>query len=376
MENNLSKKKILYLGGFELPDKGPAAIRVINNGRLLRKLGYQVMYVGVQRESTGVIKASYDGFEYISLSYPKSLKDWFYHLTVFTSSSILDEYNPDIVILYNFPGYAILKWRYYCKNRGIKVIGDITEWYHPTGSFFTRLLRKADINLRMRYAHKHLDGLITISSYLYDYYKGQKRILLPPLFSVRNVCKNIELTDKITLTFAGGGGINTDRIDYVIKAIQNSVFDRIEFHVIGLSRQQYEEMYNHHIDSEIKGVVFHGRLDHQTTIDYLKKSHFQIFIRLINRVTTAGFPSKLAESFSLGVPVITNKSSNIEDFVHDGENGFLLERGGVEDVCQLLSKLNRMSQEEYNQIKQNVINDNSFYVDSYAEAMGAFLNEV
>ena len=369
-------KRILYLGGFELPDKGPAAIRVINNGRLLRRLGYQVMYMGVQREKEGVIQSSYDGFDYILKKYPSSLKEWLKHLYKFSSFSILDEYKPDIVVLYNFPGVAILKWRRACKNRNIKVIGDVTEWYSPAGNIIIKALRTIDVNIRMRYAHKRLDGMIAISRFLYDYYCKQKRVLLPPLFGKRDACDDVQLTDKIILTFAGGGGINTDRIDYIIKAIQKCDYPRIEFNVIGLTRQQYEEMYNHHLGTDIKGVVFHGRLDHQTTVNFLKNSHFQIFIRLINRVTTAGFPSKFAESFSMGVPVITNKTSNIEEFLHNGVNGFLLENGGEDDIIRLLSKLNEMTPEEYNSIKQNVLNDNCFHIETYAKEMEFFLNEL
>lgn len=372
----ITRKKVLYLGGFELPDKGPAAIRVVNNGRLLRRLGYNVTYVGVQRDNDGAQRATYDGFDYISIHYPESFKEWLYHLTSFTSFSILEECEPDIVILYNFPGIAILKWYKACKKRNIKVIGDVTEWYAATGNVITKSLRRIDINVRMRYAHKRLDGMIAISRFLYDYYSKQKRVLLPPLFEVRDACADIGLFDKIVLTFAGGGGINTDRIDYIIKAIQKCNYPRIEFNIIGLSRQQYEEMYNHHLGADIKGVVFHGRLDHKTTIEFLKKSHFQIFIRLINRVTTAGFPSKFAESFSMGVPVITNKTSNIEDFLHDGVNGYLLENGGIDDVIQLLSKLNEMTFEKYKSIKQNVLNDINFHVDTYAKEMEDFLNEL
>lgn len=369
-------KRVLYLGGFELPDKGPAAIRVINNGRLLRQLGYQVMYMGVQRESEGIIQSSYDGFEYILKKYPKSLKEWLRHLYKFVSFSILDEYKPDIVVLYNFPGIAILKWYRACKKRNIVVIGDVTEWYSPSGNFIIKSLRTIDVNIRMRYAHKRLYGMIAISRYLYNYYNKQKRVLLPPLFGKRDVCDSVQLSDRIILTFAGGGGINTDRIDYIIKAIQMCDYPRIEFNVIGLTRQQYEEMYNHQLGTDIKGVVFHGRLDHQSTVNFLKNSHFQIFIRLVNRVTTAGFPSKFAESFSMGVPVITNKTSNIEDFLHDGVNGYLLENGGIDDIVQLLKKLNELTPEEYRNIKQNVLNDNCFHIDKYAKEMETFLNEL
>ena len=41
-------KTIVYIGGFELPDKNAAAQRVISNAKIFRKLGYHVIYVGIQ----------------------------------------------------------------------------------------------------------------------------------------------------------------------------------------------------------------------------------------------------------------------------------------------------------------------------------------
>ena len=47
----LEKGLILYVGGFELPDKNAAAHRVLSNGKLLRDLGYEVSFVGITHKS-------------------------------------------------------------------------------------------------------------------------------------------------------------------------------------------------------------------------------------------------------------------------------------------------------------------------------------
>ena len=41
-------KNILYIGGFNLPDKDAAAQRVMANGLLFNKLGYKVYYIDVK----------------------------------------------------------------------------------------------------------------------------------------------------------------------------------------------------------------------------------------------------------------------------------------------------------------------------------------
>ena len=38
-------KKILYIGGFELPDKNAAAQRVVGNSYILKNLGYEIIFL-------------------------------------------------------------------------------------------------------------------------------------------------------------------------------------------------------------------------------------------------------------------------------------------------------------------------------------------
>ena len=154
-----------------MPDKNASAIRVVNNSKLFIDIGYDVFAVGVHKSN---IKQSplkeYEGIQFITIKYPSTINEWLYYLSCFYTFDIVERVKPDIIILYDFPGLAILRWRNYCKKNNIKVIGDVTEWYKPVGNFLTKPLRFLDILIRMRYAHKKLDGMITISKYLFDYY--------------------------------------------------------------------------------------------------------------------------------------------------------------------------------------------------------------
>ena len=39
------KKTVLYIGGFQLPDKNAAALRVLGNAKILTELGYRVVFL-------------------------------------------------------------------------------------------------------------------------------------------------------------------------------------------------------------------------------------------------------------------------------------------------------------------------------------------
>ena len=59
----IDKKRILYIGGFELPDKNAAAQRVIGIAKSLRDSGYKVRFVNALKEYSGEPhKTEYFGF--------------------------------------------------------------------------------------------------------------------------------------------------------------------------------------------------------------------------------------------------------------------------------------------------------------------------
>ena len=68
-------KKVLYIGGFELPDKNAAAQRVMTNAKLLREMGYEVIFIGISKDIAHAPQMV-DGFESRSIAYATSVKEW------------------------------------------------------------------------------------------------------------------------------------------------------------------------------------------------------------------------------------------------------------------------------------------------------------
>jgi len=72
-------KTIVYIGGFELPDKNAAAHRVINNSKAFRELGYKVVFIDASKDNNTSIdilktKKEYFGFDTYSVPYPNRAK--------------------------------------------------------------------------------------------------------------------------------------------------------------------------------------------------------------------------------------------------------------------------------------------------------------
>ena len=78
------KKKILYIGGFELPDKNAAAHRVIANAKVLREMGFEVSFIGISKDIMGA-PSIVEGFESTPIPYPCGKIEWIHQISTFVS---------------------------------------------------------------------------------------------------------------------------------------------------------------------------------------------------------------------------------------------------------------------------------------------------
>jgi len=54
-------------------------------------------------------------------------------------------------------------------------------------------------------------------------------------------------------------------------------------------------------------------------------AHFAVLLRSNERFAQAGFPTKVVEALAAGLPLITNVTSDIDQYVRDGVEGFLVD---------------------------------------------------
>ncbi len=359
------KNKILYIGGFELPDKNAAAQRVMANAKLLREIGFDVSFIGISKDVKTAL-SNVDGFESMPIPYPTGNIEWIHQICTFININRILERKPHYVILYNFPSIASLKILKACHKNGIKVIHDLTEWETVSGWSMRSIIRRADINLRMHYCIKKMDGVIAISKYLFDYYKNVTNcIFVPPTIDIqaekwkRNSSNNSH--NKIKLIYAGTAGYGCkDRLDYIIDALKGK--EKLELTVIGMTKEEYERGYSLQVPDQVN-VNFKGRLPHLDTIKAVQDADFQMLIRDNNKKNSAGFPTKFVESMACGTPIIATLSSNIGDFLKDGINGVV-----VSDSKQLeiiFSEISNIERKKITEMKLACRNNHSFDYHNY-----------
>ena len=349
----MDKKRILYVGGFSLPDKNAAAHRVLGIAKCLRELGYDVVFLDVSDEftSSGISeKHSVCGFDCHTQKHAKGTREWLqYASKPLNVADVLGLYdNWHAVIAYNYPALALNSLLKLCRSKDIKLISDCTEWYQADKRLSLHgLFVKTDSFLRMRVVQKKLDGIIAISSYLYDFYKDSvPTVRIPPLVDTTDEkwqpLPDMSASERLSLVYAGSTSALKDRLDSVIRAIGRSTRP-VTFNIVGLTEEEcislYPDLTQKITEMASSGIlVFHGRLSHNDALGEIKRNDFSVFFRYPNKVTKAGFPTKFVESITCSTPVISNPMSDIADYMVDGNNGVILSTDSFEnDLAEWLS---------------------------------------
>jgi glycosyltransferase involved in cell wall biosynthesis len=400
----MDKRKVVYIGNFSFPFGNASGKRVYANGKLLRKLGHQVVFVGVSKDvmiETRIedTKDTHDDFTYYSLSYPRSIAEWLnYNHTYKTIIELLQDsiklVPGDIIVLYGSPTLSLFttKMIRYCKNNGIVTISDCVDWLSTrTHRPFFDLVKWIDNTYQKAYANTRTDGVIAISSYLSEYYRnaGCKTVIVPPLSPMRYPAIDLPLDsdEKVKICYAGSAfrsglkNVSSDSIkDRIDTALDLLLFAKrtecnFVFNIFGFTMIEFTDAfptYRKIIDALGDSVVFHGVWSNEDVTREIMASDFTILIRDDKKETRAGFPTKVSESISCGTPVITTRTSDLEDYIEEGINGFFLNCENISASRNRLCEILSMNKKDIFKMKAFCADSDAFYYEKYVDRIRGF----
>lgn len=253
-----------------------------------------------------------------------------------------------------------LKLKKYCEKKGIKLIYNADEWYSPE-EFKTKL--NPDYMLNSLMHNRFIPGgylrCISISRYLQKHFDSINvyNRYIPAVQNVSSIpCVKTERDDKLRIIYAGSP-TRKDMLAPVITAAANlsgAEMERTEITIIGATEDQLINISGVPA-SDIEKLGSHltvsGRVPKSEVLEAYSKADFSVLIRPENmRYAMAGFPTKFVESLSSGTPVICNLTSDLADFLTDGENGLVVRGEAWEDVIPVLRRALSLSAEDKKQM--------------------------
>lgn len=389
--NNISaKRKILYVGNFGLPNSNAAGKRVYANSLLLSKCGFDVLMIGTEPLTEGKEFQITNRISYMSFpDYGKKTGIKYFRWLKLTIEKTKGK--PKMIVRYGSPGLALFDWYLYkyASKENIIIVTDVVDWLQvdSTKPFF-RLLKGIDTFLEKAIFNKFGDGLIAISSYLYNYYdKSYKyKIIIPPLvghYEKKSVQNKIPQIVYAGIPFRKGQQVRDtrvikDRLDVIVKSFCALAAKGIVYnlHIIGISKEEYLIAFPEHkgLLEGVKEIKFHGKLTMQKTHQMILEMDYSILLREKSRATKAGFPTKIVESMSLGVPVITTNTGDLAKYISSGVNGYIVDMEDLEKLNAQIMTIISTDNELIDQMKQRIVDEKMFLVDNYEEQVKKFVD--
>lgn len=382
--------KYLFVGGFNLPNRNAAAQRIMAIAEVLVSYGHSVDIAGLSKEldEYSEFVEIKKGIRIINTPYPKSKKEWLlYLLTPQRLLKVTKLTNYDILVCYNHPAFALI-WLSISRlfNR-FALISDLTEWYSTEhGGPLFRVLKKLDVSVRMYLSSYLSDRLVVASQYLCDFYKNKPVLILPTLVpgSECNTAVDYSATGSGRLRFIYAGlpfykGDNDkivmkDRIDLIVESFLKIKKLDWELNIYGVDEEEYcallkkkrEKMFGDRIN-------FHGKVPRAIVMAGYCSSHYSIFFRDENRSNKAGFPTKLSESFEVGVPVITNDVGDSKEYVGT-DRGFIFPNS-ADEYSEYITEIITLGVEHSIKLKCNVVENNPLAVELWSARINEFMTK-
>lgn len=278
----------------------------------------------------------------------------------------------------------LYKWS---RENHIPYILEQCEWYDKStfkGGKYNPYYRE-HIKL-IEKKNKRVDGIIAISSLFERHYNAQHvpTLRMPTIMNVPEILYRINTESKnyLRIVFAGSLGKGKEKFIDIIKALKliNSKDVKIKLDIYGATRKQLIdnlENQSYILLGTEEYINIFGRIPQDEVENKLRDADFSIFTRPIRKSSDAGFPTKLAESMSVGTPVITNNTGDISMYLHNGKNGFIVYENSEEAIFKIFDKAVNMNSNELMEMRKQARYTaiNSFSYEKYKDGLLELIRE-
>lgn len=353
---------IILAGGFALDAMGASAVRALGLAALYERCGYEVLVLGkfaAPPSDTEFHERLINAIRCRDIRQPVPGRAFASYITSAEPLIAAAEHlGPDrvrAITLYNYPARGVFAAIRACRARGIAPVLDCTEWpLWEGGRVLRNLWRLAGIETRMRLLTRLAGNVICASEWFRQKVPDQHSVVLPFVLDTarpewrRAPAPPADRPVRLVYSGSPGLGMVKDRLPPMIAALGRLADEGRAFamDIAGMTAEAYLATMPGHraiLDRLGARLRFLGRIPHADSLALLRGADFSVFFRRPDRVAHTGFATKFVEAATLGVPIVTNPTSDIPRYLDDGVTGILAAGWEAEAVADALRRAVEMS---------------------------------
>lgn len=352
----MKQKACVIIGdSFTFPDGDAATNRVYTYAKGFLGHGVKVHIICFRNDYQLTHTGETEGVKYYYPFAQTERSRWFivrrwnnlmkFYNTLRIFSEIRKEYDVWLVMAYTIRLYTQVFAYLLSRLSGATHVLERSE--HPFKSYNSKLSEAIFGRTRIWIEIVFSNQIFCISDYLMDFYK-KRGASVDRLFKVPSTVDpfrfsgiHARLFEKRYICYSGSLTLMKDGVDILIRSFSriSPVFPDLMLVLVGKADTVQDEQYlrNLVIDLNInEKVTFTGKVPRNIVPSFICNAHVLALARPRSIVADAGFPSKVSEYLSTGIPVVTTKVGEISMYLTNNQNAFLSEPDSVEEFAEKL----------------------------------------
>ncbi|MCK9482167.1 MAG: glycosyltransferase family 4 protein [Bacteroidia bacterium] len=327
--------EIAIVNTMPFPSGAASVNRILSYSRGLVELGNNVIvystYFGKDLEIHSINNIKYRALRRKTNSYIRNKLSLFESLFRIIALLLSSNNKTQVIILVSNSLLLIYPLYFICRIQKIIFIQEKSEF--PFVLYKKSNLGKLYSSFYVNTTYKLFDGLIIMTYKLEEYFKNKikensKTIVIP--MTVEPNRFNIESKNNLGeyIAYCGDIGGNKDGVQNLITSFSYLAddFPTLRLLLIGDSKNPNElvNLKIHVQKIKCKNVIFYGMVPRDEIPPLLCNAKVLALARPSSLQSTGGFPTKLGEYLSTGIPTIVTKVGDIPLYLKDNENAFLV----------------------------------------------------
>lgn len=244
---------------------------------------------------------------------------------------------PTVMNFMDYPFYS------FAKKMGYKIVFDQVETsYLKSNKLSWKSYIYFWLNEKVsKKAYSSSSSFVISSRLMQDNKKSfpnMKLCLLPNSTPLFTECGKSKLNNPIRIFYSGTYG-KKEGVEYLIEGVIKAIKKGIPCNVTLTGKAPTELIDKYKNTPYTQKIVFKGFVSDEELKKLLIESDVLAMVRTNTEFANYGFPFKLSEYLATGNIVMATKVGDIEEYMADGENAYLIEPENSDEICKTIVQI-------------------------------------